>query len=320
MIKRLINKDLDYNKLRLQASERNADFSDSLFSEFISSIKQEDLKYYPNLEELYLKLSKHYNTEHIIVGSGSDRCIEYFFQANAHEKQILIPNPSFPMYSIYGELYRGEVKKINYTNLKFPIEEYIQNITNDSICIVSNPSSPIGDIIDKKDIIRILNTGVPVLVDEAYIEFSNVESIIDWIKKYDNLYVTRTFSKAYGSAGIRLGIITSQQKNVENMIQFRPMYEINNLTAKWCLLLLNHLNEVDGYVDGVKYVREKIVELLKKYNYEVIDGNSNWIHVKGLTNLPKNVIFKENCSIPNMGNDWLRLQITNNIKDYDWIK
>ena len=139
------------------------------------------------------------------------------------------------------------------------------------------------------------------------------------IKKYNNLYVTRTFSKAYGSAGVRLGIIASQQKNVENMNQFRPMYEINNLTSKWCLLLLNHLNEVHEYINDVKLVKIKVIELLRKHNFEVINSNCNWIYVKDLINLPNNVIFKENCSIPNMGDNWLRLQITNNIDDYSWI-
>lgn len=319
MITRKQNKDLPYNKLRLQASERNSNWSVVLFDEFINSIRQSDLKFYPNLEELYEKLSKHYNTEHIIVGSGSDRCIEYFFQANAYGKDILIPNPCFPMYNIYGELYKGNIKKINYETLNFPVDEFIENIMPNSIVVLSNPSSPIGDVINREDIIRILDFGVPVLVDEAYIEFSNETSVIELINEYDNLYVTRTFSKAYGSAGIRLGIITSQLKNIEKMIQFRPMFEINNLTAKWGLLLINSMMEVHNYVDNVKLVREKVIEICCKNGYQVIDGNCNWIHVKGLTNLPENTIFKENCEVPNMGNDWIRLQITDNIKDYEWI-
>jgi histidinol-phosphate aminotransferase len=176
-----------------------------------------------------------------------------------------------------------------------------------------------GDVIDRDDIIRILDFGVPVLVDEAYIEFSDEKSIIDLINYYDNLYVTRTFSKAYGSAGIRLGIIASQSKNIEKMIQFRPMYEINNLTAKWGLLVIDNFFEVYNYIDYVKMVREKVTEICRQGGYEVIDGNCNWIHVRGLKNLPKHIIFKENCEVPNMGNNWIRLQITDNIKDYEWI-
>lgn len=320
MIIRRPNKDITYNKLRLHSSEKNSDWSDKLFQEYIQQIDQSDLKFYPNLEELYEKLSIHYNTDHIIVGNGSDRCIEYFFQVNAYDKEILIPNPCFPMYNIYGELYKGKVKKINYNGIKFPINDFLNNINENSICVISNPSSPIGDIISRENIKKILKFEVPVLVDEAYIEFSNENTVIELINEYDNLYVTRTFSKAYGSAGIRLGIIASQLKNIEKMAQFRPMYEVNNLTAKWAIILMNHMTEVNEYIKNVKIVRKEIINICKNMGYEYVDGNSNWIHVKGLINLPENVIFKENCEIPNMGNNWIRLQITDKIKDYEWIK
>lgn len=320
MIKRLKNIDLPYNKLRLQSSERNCDFDIKIFNEFLESLTQDDIKFYPNIQNLYNKIGEHYNIEHFIVGSGSDRCLEYFFQSNARNKKVLIPIPSFPMYNIYAELYGGIINNIHYETISFPIEEYIKNITKDSICIISNPSSPIGDIISREKIIEILNYGVPVLIDEAYIEFSDEESCLDLIPKYNNLYVTRTFSKGYGGAGIRLGIIVSQSQNIEKLSQFRPMYEINNFTAKWGIILLNNFNEVEKYVNEVKINRKLIYEYCEKSEIPVIYGHSNWLHIKYNKIRPENIILKENCYIPNMGNDWIRLQITNNLTDYDWIK
>ena len=319
MIYRKLNNDLPYNKLRLHSSERNSNWSNNLFDQFVNSITQEDIKFYPNLETLYSKLKKHYNTDYLIIGNGSDRCIEYFFQINSN-KDLIISNPTFPMYEVYGKLYKCNIKSIKYNGLNFPIEEYLNNITQNSICVFSNPSSPIGDIVKKEDIKKILDTGVPVLVDEAYIEFSEEKSIIDWIPRYNNLFITRTFSKAYGSAGMRLGIITSQKTNIELMYQYRPMYEINNLTSKWSILLLDNIQEIEKYIFNVKKVKNKIVKLCKQLGFIVINSNCNWIHVKNMKKLPSHVIFKENCTIPDLGDDWLRLQITDNFEDYNWLK
>ena len=319
MIYRKKNKDIPYDKLRLHSSERNENFSDKLFNEFIKNIVQEDIKYYPNLEQIYKKLKIHYNTDNIIIGLGSDRCIEYFYQVN-QGKELLLVNPSYPMYEVYGKIYKNNIKFVEYDNLKFPINEYLKNINKNTICVFSNPSSPIGDIINRNDIITILNTGVPVLVDEAYIEFSLENSIMDLIHQYSNLYITRTFSKAYGSAGIRLGIIASQKDNIDRMFSYRPVFEITNLTAKWASLLVDNFHEVETYIMNVKNVKNEVVNLLKNLSYEVIDGNCNWIHVKNLKNLPENAIFKEKCKIPNDNGDWVRLQITSNINDFNWLK
>lgn len=316
---RKTNKDKPYDKLRLHSSERNSDFSERIFKKYINSITQDDIKFYPNLEGIYSILSGFYNTEHLIIGNGSDRCIEYFFQVNKN-KELLISNPTFPMYNVYGSIYDCSIKMVDYDSLIFPIEEYIKSINKNTICVISNPSSPIGDIIERKDIIRILDTGVPVLVDEAYIDFSDEISVIDLIDDYSNLYVTRTLSKAFGSAGVRFGIITSQKENVHGMNDYRPMFEMNNLTIKWVETLLNNIIDVDNYIINVKKNKYEIVNRCKSLKYSVIDSNSNWIHVKGIENLPQDIILKTDCEIPNMGNNWLRLQITDNLEDYNWLK
>lgn len=318
MIYRKKNKDIPYDKLRLHSSERNVNWSDKLFADFIKNISQDDIKYYPNLEGIYQKLKIHYKTDDIIVGLGSDRCIEYFYQIN-QGKEVLLVNPSYPMYEVHGKIHKNVIKFVNYDNLKFPVKEFIKNINENTICVFSNPSSPIGDIISRSDIIDILNTGVPVLVDEAYVEFSDEKSVIELIPQYSNLYVTRTFSKAYGSAGIRLGIIASQKENVERMFSYRPVFEINSFTAKWSSLLVDNFHEVENYVKDVKFVKSEVVKLLKSLSHEVIDSNCNWVHVKGIKNLPENAVFKENCTIPGDSDGWIRLQITSDLKDYNWI-
>ena len=99
------------------------------------------------------------------------------------------------------------------------------------------------------------------------------------------------------------------------------MYEITGQTFKWVKLLLQNKKEIDKYVNDVKKTRDKLSELLHKKNIYFIPSKSNWLHVKetDLPKLPNDVIFKKECRIPKRGSNWIRLQITDNIKDYQWI-
>lgn len=326
MIKRKFNPTVTHKKLRLHSSERNTPFGE-LFEKYKKELTEEDIRYYPNTEELNPLIENFYGYSNFLMGFGSDRCIKYFFEANSKKhwfwgkKQLLISEPSFPMYEVNSEIFNLNIIKIDYNIAKFPINEIISRIDDNSLVVFSNPSSPIGDIISRDDIKSILNCGAPTLIDEAYIEFSDEKSSIELIDEYDNLYVTRTLSKAGGSAGTRFGVIFSQKQNIEKLQQYRDMYEITGQTFKWVKLLLQNKKEIDKYVNGVKKTREKVLELLHKKNIYFIPSKSNWLHVKetDLPKLPNNVIFKKGCKIPKRGSNWIRLQITDNIKDYQWI-
>lgn len=326
MIERKFNKPVSHNTFRLHSSERNTKWG-KLFNEYKKSLTDEDIRFYPNTDELNPLLSEFYGYDNFLMGFGSDRCIKYFFEANTKphwlfgKRTLVISNPSFPMYGIYSQMFDTKLKTVDYNIIKFPIDKFIKSINSNSIVVISNPSSPIGDIIERGDIIRILEKGVPTLIDEAYIEFSNQKSCIDLIDTYSNLYVTRTFSKAYGSAGTRFGTIFSQEKNIKKMNQYRDMYEISGLTLKWIRLICNNKTIADTYINDVKQTRTELFISLYKHGFKFIPSESNWIHIKesDLPQLPKNVEFKKKCTIPQLGNDWIRLQITDDIKDYKWL-
>ena len=316
MIKRKLNKIYSHNKLRLHSSERNSEWNE-VFDEFKNNLSDKDIRFYPNLQYLINPLSNFFGTKNFIFGNGSDRCIKYFFELNSNYKNIIINSPTFPMYNVYGNIFNKNIVEVSYTDLFFPIDDFLNKITKDSITIISNPSSPVGDIISKDNIYKILSFGVPTLIDEAYVEFSDAESMIKEIDNFDNLYVTRTFSKAFGSAGARFGLIFSNKKNIEKLYQYRDMYEVNGLTMKWILALLNNMDKSYEYINNVKRNRKILFNMFKEKKYDVIMSNCNWIYVKGLnTKRIKNIIFKENCYLPNLGSDWTRLQITDKINDY----
>lgn len=321
MIKRILNEHISHDKLRLHSSERNTPWG-NVFDEFKNQITENDLKYYPNTDELFDPISKYYSSQNFLMGFGSDRCIKYFFERyNIFLKnpELVIVDPSFPMYEVYGAMFKMKIIKVPQLSLSFPIDDLIKKVTKRSIIVISNPSTPVGNIIQTKDLIRVLELGVPTLIDEAYIEFSDEESFIKNIEKYPNLYVTRTFSKALGSAGARFGVIFSNKSNINYLYQYRDMYETTGLTIKWIKTILDNQESIEKYINNVKLTREKLYKKISNLEYEVISSDSNWIHVKGLTKLPENVIFKRDCILPGFGNGWDRLQITDKISDYKWI-
>ena len=99
------------------------------------------------------------------------------------------------------------------------------------------------------------------------------------------------------------------------------MYEISGQTLKWVKLICKNKKLADKYIKEVKRVRSKLLLSLYKMGIQFIPSESNWFHIKesDLPKLPRHIEFRKNCTIPQRGNDWVRLQITDNIKDYDWI-
>jgi len=318
MIERKFNEDISFDKIRLHSSERNQSWND-LFELFKANIKDSDIRYYPNLDKLYTKCKKFFNCNNIIIGSGSDRCIKYFFEANQKFNNVITTNPSFPMYKVYSEIFGFNYIGVNYKTFNFPEEEFLDTITEDSIVILSNPNTPIAHKLNIDFIKKILEKNVPTLIDEAYIEFAKAESVSRYIKKYSNLYVTRTFSKALGSAGIRAGVLLSNKKNIENALQFRDMHEITGLSAKWIKILINNYHYVENYIDSVLDTKKNIEKVLEKRNISYINSYSNWLHIKEPFDIPEGIVVKKGCKLPGSNNTWTRMSICSSV-NFDWIK
>jgi len=316
----------------LNQSERSQPIPEPYYTEFIRSLKQEDFAYYPNTKNFKEKICEFYNvnTENLFLSDGSDVGIKSIFETFTTCGNIVTSEPSFPMYGVYASLYNCPYRGINYDvdTLEFSIENMLSFVDDDTdLIVLANPNSPIGDYKTFEEIKPLLDTGKMVLIDEAYIEFSGKESMIQYIDEYPNLIVTRTFSKGFGAAGCRVGMTFAHKDTIEPISKFRQMYEITGVSLKYCEFLLNNHHLVDTYIKEVVEEKKKVVSMLK--HYEVVDSNCNWIHFNNQDDnkktkeiFDKHKVLVKYCKLHQYGfrKNWCRMTIQPGLSEQEFFK
>ena len=280
--------DSRFDKIRLDKNEKPDNHLSKLIKDIKKNIKHEHLTAYPETEKLYNTISKKFKVKKnsIVLTPGSDaaikNCLDLFTEKN---DKIISIDPTFAMVDIYSKIKRVKQIKIKY-NRKLELDykkifETIKNIKI-SLVILANPNSPTGTIIPKGILFNILKScekkNIVVLIDEAYFGFYKF-SMIPYIRKFTNLVVCRTFSKAFGLAGCRVGFIATNKKLANRLYNLRPMYEINSLGV----MIVNEILKKDVFVnknlnaqlEGKKY----LIKEVKKMKLQYLDGNANFIHI-----------------------------------------
>jgi len=308
----------------LNQSERTQHFPDDLYQEFLKSLKQEDFFYYPNTQKFRNKICDFYDVKdnQLFLCASSDVGIKTIFETFTDNGRVITSHPSFPMYKVYSELYQCEYFGIPHEkDYTISMEKILSNITYDTqLIILANPNSPMGEYKSFDEIRILLEQGVPVLIDEAYVEFTDSDSVLKYINDYPNLIVTRTFSKGFGAAGCRVGMVFSNEENIELISKFRHMYEITGVSMKYCEFLLDNYSFVDEYIESVKVEKKKIISLLSN-DFDVIDSDCNWIHfnnevdnIDTIKVFDKYKVLVKYCTVPHDDRkNWCRLTIQPNM-------
>lgn len=284
--------------LRLHAGERDWKYSPKLWNTFISRLGEQDIRLYPNIDRAIQKLSSFLNvaTDRLTIAEGSDRILKNIFECFAVSgTQVLSVSPAFPMYKIYSQLYNTEYIDIPYDIPKFPYDTFCSKITPSvNLVIISNPCSPIGDQLTFDQLIEIHNlckiNDCLLVVDEAYIDFANGDSA-DTLVNQGNIIIVRTFSKAQGSAGIRLGYSISNEYIANILNSVSAMNALSTPAIVWMETLIDNYTEVVDYVERVKFHRQLLEEFLALRNIVYIPSNTNSINMLKDISLP-NIIVK----------------------------
>jgi histidinol-phosphate aminotransferase len=225
-------------KLRLDFNENTVGCSPAVVRALVSAITQERLTIYPEYEATREALSAFFSMpqSQFLLTNGTDEAIQVLINTFVDDdEEVIVLTPSYAMYRFYAEVAGAKVLNLPYRagSLAFPLEELLSGVTPATRAIlISNPNNPTGTGIGTETIETILKHAprAAVLLDEAYYEFCGVTAL-PLIVRYRNLFVSRTFSKAYGLAGLRIGCLFSQEDNVKFLHKAQSPYSVNILAA-----------------------------------------------------------------------------------------
>lgn len=260
-------------KINLDSNEIYLNIDENILMKMKSCLTQIDLHRYPtnDMQEIKKLYAKYANTDskNIIVGNGSDEAIDLVISSVIRQgKKVLSLNPDFVMYDFYVTRFGGEIKSYNIgESMKFNVDEFIEMGKNEDVdmIIFSNPNNPTGIGIKVEDILKILEAfkDKPVVVDEAYYEFYG-ETVISYINEYKNLYVTRTLSKAWGLASLRIGFLITNEENIQELLKFKVPYTISAYSQNLAAIVLRYPDRVIENAKKVVEQRELLFNELNK--------------------------------------------------------
>ena len=225
-------------KLRLDFNENTVGCSPAVVSALVQAITQERLTIYPEYEATREALSEFFAIpqSQFLLTNGTDEAIQVLINTYVDDdREAIVLTPSYAMYRFYAEVAGANVCCLPYRDgsLAFPLEELLAAITPSTRAIlISNPNNPTGTGIGLPEIEQVLQRAphAAVLIDEAYYEFCGVTAL-PLIERYRNLFVSRTFSKAYGLAGLRIGCLFAEAENVKFLHKAQSPYSVNILAA-----------------------------------------------------------------------------------------
>jgi len=231
-----------------------------------------DLNRYPDPQqrEIKEKLSaiKKVETNQIFVGNGSDEVIDVAFRifCEPGKDKVLTFSPTYGMYDVSANINNIEVIEqplINDFQISLNQLQPYLDFEELKIIFICSPNNPTGNSINPEDIEYILeNFNGIVIVDEAYIDFSSQASFIKKIDKYNNLIVSQTFSKAWGLAGVRVGVAYANEAIIKLYNRVKPPYNVSTLNQEAVLKSLNNVEEVTQNIDTILLERTKLKDAL----------------------------------------------------------
>ena len=239
--------------------------------------------------EIRTKIAAHRKVEpnQVTVGNGSDEIIDLLFRAFCEPKEdkILICPPTYPMFKTSAILNNvGTTEVLLTPNFQLDTPNILNAIDDKTkIIFLNSPNNPTGNLLNSDDIKKILNSfnGLVVL-DEAYIDFADSNSWVSQLDNYPNLFIIQTMSKAWGMAGLRLGLGFGNAEIIDILQKIKPPYNINSVSINWALKAFDLIGEKYQMVELMRSERIKLSSLLNTLPYvkKVYDSDSNFVLVK----------------------------------------
>ena len=291
-VQRLIRRSVKALKPYASARDDFKDFDkEMIFLDANESPYNNGVNRYPDPQQNKVKhlLSelKNIPSQNILLGNGSDEVLDLIFRGFCEPNQdnVIILPPTYGMYEVLANINSVEIIKVELNNDFQPIVDQILNAVNrkSKILFLCSPNNPSGNSFDRNQVKMLIEqfTGL-VVIDEAYIDFSERQSWLNRLEEFPNLVVTQTLSKAYGMAGIRLGICYASPEIISILNKIKPPYNVNELTQQKAMERLLNQNAVKKEIQNIKQQRDWMIEKLQavKLISKIYPTDANFVLVK----------------------------------------
>jgi len=281
-------------EINLAGNESPFDLPQEIKKKFKAEFDKHDINRYPEIyserlhqtlaDYLSRELNQEVNTKEVIVGNGSDEILDMLIRTFVESGDVVLSQaPTFSMYKYFTKLNSGQYQEIfldeefDFKNLKEKIDKL-----KPKLIFLCSPNNPTGETIEKELVLKLADYfDGPVIVDEAYADFSEIDLMPD-VKNYPNLAVTRTFSKAFGLAGIRFGYLYGNEVLVEELKKVLKPYNLNSLTDMLACLILNNNDIIKERIEFIKKERQKLYQNLNQYqNWQLYPSMANFLYIEG---------------------------------------
>lgn len=234
--------------------------------------------------KVLLSKAKAIPQENILLGNGSDEVLDLIFRVFCEPNQdnIITLPPTYGMYSVLANINAIDIVSVQLdANFQPKVNEILAAANSKSkLLFLCSPNNPSGNSFEAKSIERLIKSfnGI-VVIDEAYIDFSNQESWINKLNEFPNLIVTQTLSKAYGMAGIRLGVCYASSYIISMLNRIKPPYNVNELTQQKAILQLKQEDLVQKQILDILKERELLVSELSKISFvsKIYPSDANFV-------------------------------------------
>ena len=255
----------------------------------------------PHQDAIRNKLSsiKGVPAENIFIGNGSDECIDLLYRAFCEpgRDNVIINPPTYGMYEVSANIQGIEIRRANLLeNFQLDLEKIESLIdANTKIIWICSPNNPTGNSIYYQDIEAILNNfdGI-VVVDEAYINFARQKSLITLLNEYPNLVVMQTLSKAWGLAGLRVGMAFASKEIIQIYFKIKPPYNISEPVQELAVKALDNVETVNAMikelVDQRQWLENELPNVPSVIHIYPSDANFLLVKVKDATSMYKHLI------------------------------
>lgn len=272
----------DRQGLRLDFNENTVGCSPRVLAK-LRLVSADELARYPEREpgERALAVFLGVSAGQVLLTNGVDEAIHLLCECYLQEDdEVIIPTPTFSMYEIYAQQTGAKVVTMQARDdLRFPTAGVLQAITGRTKLIaIASPNNPTGAVVSQEDLVRILQAApdAAVLVDEAYFDFYGTTAL-PLLSKYSNLFIARTFSKAFGLAGFRLGALIGSSDNLHMVRKVSSPYSVNGVALACLGEALADEDYIRDYAAQVREGRQRLETELERKGIEYWKSDANFI-------------------------------------------